>query len=123
MPGKPRFDTTALRRLVRQRVDQSSLRAVADEIGVSKSGLDSFLRGREPYSKTRLKFTAWYMRQKHPDGGAISRAEIDAAMALIERYLDAVGTDSVREKRVREVADRLFRSEVVDPLAKKTKDG
>jgi hypothetical protein len=111
MPAKPRFDTAAVRRLVRQRVDQASLRAVADEIGVSKSGLDSFLQGREPYAKTRIKLSAWFMRQKHPDGGApISAAEVDAAIALLERYMQSVGTDAVREKRVREVTERLFRA-------------
>lgn len=110
MPAKPRFDTAAVRRLVRHRVDQTSLRAVADEIGVSKSGLDSFLQGREPYSKTRLKLTAWFMRQRHPDGAPISAAEVDAAIALLERYMQSVGTEAVREKRVREVTERLFRA-------------
>src|SRR5689334_21637486 len=104
MPAKPRFDTAAIRRLVRQRVDQTSLRAVADEIGVSKSGLVSFLQGREPYYKTRLKLTAWFMRQRHPDGGMpVTAADVDAAIALLERYMQSVGTDAVRVTRVREV--------------------
>ena len=111
MPAKVRFEMAAVRRLVRQRVDQTSLRAVADEIGVSKSGLDSFLQGREPYSKTRLKLTAWYMRQRHPDGGTpILASEVDAAIALLERYMKSVGTDAVRQKRVREVTERLFQA-------------
>ena len=68
-------------------VDQTSLRAIADEIGVSKSGLYSFLQGREPYAKTRIKLSAWFMRQKHPDGGTpISAADVDAAIAHINRY-------------------------------------
>ena len=42
MPGKPRFDAEVLRKLVRQRVDESSLRFVAEEIGITKGGLESF---------------------------------------------------------------------------------
>src|SRR6185503_8891746 len=120
MPGRPQFDTTAIRRLVQRRVDDTSLRAVADEIGVSKSGLDSFLRGREPYQKTRLKLTAWFMRQRPPDSSSVRPAEVDAAIALLERYIQSVGTDAIRQRRVREVASRLFADTGDD--AKETKD-
>ena len=106
MPGKPRFDTVGLRKLVRQRVDESSIRAIAEEIGISRGGLESFLKGREPYTKTRLRLAAWYMRQKHP-GDSIRREEVDAAIALIERYIEAAGTKATRERRVREVTGRF----------------
>ena len=111
MPSKPRFDTAGLRKLVRQRVDESSLRFVADEIGVSKSGLDSFLKGREPYSRTRAKLAAWSVRQRHPGIGAIPREEVEAAIAVLERYVQSVGSKAGRERRVREVAARLTRAE------------
>jgi hypothetical protein len=111
MPGKVRFDAAGIRKLVREAVARSSLRAVADEIGVSKSGLDSFLKGREPYSRTRVKLAAWQLRRSQPDHGTVRREDVDAAIALLEVYIQSVGTAAVRRKRVREVADRLFSSE------------
>jgi hypothetical protein len=120
MPSKPYFDTDAVRRLAAARVDESSLRAVADEIGLSKSGLDHFLKGREPYAKTRVKLAAWLMRQKHPTSDSIRAGEVDAAIALLDRYMNSVGTDTVRDRRVREVADRLF-SNVTPNSARKAR--
>jgi hypothetical protein len=34
---------------------------------------------------------------------------VDAAIALLDRYMNSVGSDDARESRVREVSDRLFR--------------
>jgi hypothetical protein len=111
MPGKPQIDIAAVRTLVRDRVADSSLRAVADEIGMSKSGLDSFIKGRTPYSGTRPKLFAWYVHNRHPDSGSVAPDEVDAAITLLERYMQSVGSEAVRQRRVREVADRLFRAE------------
>lgn len=110
MPSEVKFDAGAIRKLAQRRVANASLRAVADEIGVSKSGLDHFLKGREPYSKTRAKLVAWYARQQRPDGTPIRPDEVDAAIALLERYMESTGSDTAREKRVREVTQRLFRA-------------
>jgi hypothetical protein len=118
MPSKPRFDTSVARRLAARRVDESSLRAVAAEIGLSKSGLDHFLKGREPYAKTRVKLAAWLMRQAHPTAESIRAGDVDAAIALLDRYMNAVGSDGAREQRVREVADRLFRESPDTPPRK-----
>src|SRR3954465_14732978 len=107
MPSEVRFDVAAARKLAQQRVNETSLRAVADEIGLSKSGLDDFLRGRRPYSATRAKLAAWLTRHHHPDAASIRPEAVDAAIALLERYIHSVGSDSVREKRVREVEAKL----------------
>src|SRR5947199_7662880 len=108
MPSEVRFDVAAARKLAQQRVDETSLRAVAEDIGLSKSGLDDFLRGRRPYSTTRAKLAAWMVRNRHPDAASIKSDSVDAAIALLERYIHSVGSDSVREKRVREVTAKLF---------------
>ena len=106
MPAKPSFDADAVRRLVRQRVAESSLRAVADEVGISRGGLESFLKGRNPYTKTRLRLAAWRLRSQHPDG-PIAAAEVDAAIALLGRYIELGGTEAMRARRVREVTARI----------------
>ncbi len=109
MPSKPAFDLAAIRKLVRKRVDETSLRATADDIGVSKSGLDSFLKGRAPYSRSRTKLNVWYLRERNTPG-AVTSAEVDAAIAVLERYMDSANADSARRRRVREVTDRLFKA-------------
>jgi hypothetical protein len=111
MPSKQQFDVAAVRRLAYDHVSRSSLRAVADEIGMSKSGLDSFIKGRSPYSGTRAKLFVWYVRNRHPETASVAAEEVDAAISLLERYIQGVGSATVRERRVREVADRLFRAE------------
>lgn len=109
MPSKPAFDVAAIRKLVRKRVDETSLRSVADEIGVSKSGLDSFLKGREPYSRTRTRLNAWYLRERNAPGG-VTPADVDAAIAVLERYMSSASADAARRRRVREVTERLFKA-------------
>lgn len=108
MPAKLDFDAPAIRAAVKQQVDRTSLRATADEIGVSKSGLDSFLKGRNPYSRTRTRLLAWWVRNRGPKQASVTPAEVDAAIAILESYMQAVGSDEVRRRRVREVTRRLF---------------
>ena len=114
MPSKIRLDVAAIRKLATQRVGRSSLRSVADEIGISKSGLDSFVKGREPYSKTRAKLAAWYARERQRDQD-FRPEDVDAAIAVLAHYIQGVGRESVREGRVREVAERLFQTESPSP--------
>lgn len=111
MPGKPRLDVGAIRALAETRIKESSLRSVADEIGVSKSGLDSFIRGRDPYAKTRIKLAAWFMRQSRPDSASVARDELEGALAILERYMDSAPTPAAKRRRVREVETRLFPNE------------
>jgi hypothetical protein len=106
MPGKSRFDADAVRKLVRTRLETGTLRVIAEEIGISRGGLESFLNGREPYSKNRLALAAWQMRQRSPEG-TVAREEVDAALVVIERYIELSATKAIRAKRVREVTERL----------------
>ena len=110
MQNASQIDVIAVRRLARDRVANASLRAVADEIGMSKSGLDSFIKGRTPYSGTRAKLFAWYLHHREPSA-AVAPEEVDAAITLLGRYIQSVGSESARQQRVREVAERLFHAE------------
>lgn len=58
---------TVLRDAVRLRVDGSSLRQVADETGLSFSGLRSFMSGTKPHPKTVQKLRTWFERQSEDD--------------------------------------------------------
>lgn len=107
MPSKPRFDMSVVRKLAAERVDGSSLRAVASEIGMSKSGLEDFLKGREPYTTTRPKLIAWHVRNRRP-GAEPSRDEIEVAVAVLRQHIDSGGPESEREERGSAVAQRLF---------------
>jgi transcriptional regulator with XRE-family HTH domain len=51
---------TVLRDAVRLRVEGSTLRAVAAEVGLSFSGLRSFLAGTKPHPRTLEKLQAWF---------------------------------------------------------------
>lgn len=106
MPASPRFDAATIRKAAQAAVAERSLRTVAEEIGVSKSGLDSFLKGREPYSKTRVRLAGWYFKQRHGEG-VIGRDDVDAAIALLGAYVNSAPTEQGRARRVREVSTRL----------------
>lgn len=107
MPGKPRIDMSAIRKYAAERVDQTSFRAVADEIGMSKSGLQAFLQGREPYSTTRPKLIDWYVRSRH-SGGRINADEIQGAIALLRQHIEMGGPLSEHEERATGISLRLF---------------
>ena len=106
MPSKPLFGVEAIRKLVRERVAASSLRAVAAEIPMSKSGLDSFLQGRSPYSSTRPKLAAWYVRNRG-QGRPVSEGELDAAVALLVGYIIRDERKDVRRERLLGLVARL----------------
>jgi hypothetical protein len=74
---------TRLRAAVTARVEMSSLRRVASEIGMSAPGLQSFLNGGTPFEATRRKLSAWYFA--HASGG-----ESDLGAATAENYLTAL---------------------------------
>jgi hypothetical protein len=56
-----------LRDAVRRRVEGSNLREVAVEVGLSFSGLRSFLAGSKPHPKTLRKLREWFERQSEDD--------------------------------------------------------
>lgn len=53
-------ETAVLREAARYRVNGSSLRTVAAEIGMAPATLHAFLNGTEPYGKNLGKLREWY---------------------------------------------------------------
>ncbi|HET7462066.1 MAG TPA: hypothetical protein VFJ82_12495 [Longimicrobium sp.] len=54
-----------LREAVRIRVEASSLRLAAGEIGISHSALRAFLNGSEPYGRNVTRLREWHARESN----------------------------------------------------------
>jgi hypothetical protein len=64
-----------VRAALARRIEETSLRHVAREVGMSPSGLQKFLDGSDPYTATRHKLERWYVAEAgrgygKPDPGA-----------------------------------------------------
>ena len=66
-PPTPTPSLDRLRDAIQSRVQESSLRAVAREVGMSPSGLQKFLAGGIPYQKSRRKLFEWLQREREPE--------------------------------------------------------
>lgn len=108
MPEKPRFGIGQVREFAQKRVELTSLREVAADVGMSYSGLFSFLQGGDPYSRNRQKLVDWYIRNRHA-ARAIKPEEVDAAVALLEEYISSGSTDEQAKRRAKEIANRLLK--------------
>jgi hypothetical protein len=122
MPSNATFSLRTLREAVVRRVEETSIRAVAEEIGMSRSGLHVLLRGSTPQPATRAKLVRWYVEQRgtpptQPD--AVTAADVDAALRLLMIYVAQDGRESVQERRVREIVRRFETS--VTPTAGKSR--
>lgn len=107
MPG-PRPSTELLREAVQRAVGESSLRAVADEIGMSFSALGSFLRAEtSPNRRTLGLLIEWYYGRARGLAG-IPREEIEFAIALLRTYIwESKKPKAVSERRRREIHDDI----------------
>lgn len=86
MPAGPEQQLMPIIRTeVRERIERTSLRAVARDIGITASGLLKFTAGSQPYRKTIRKLEAWYMRQpgRTPERGESPSADTVAAAIRI----------------------------------------
>jgi hypothetical protein len=75
-----------LREMAAARVERTSLRGVAREIGMSPTGLKKFLMGTDPYSPTVRRLRKWYLQHSALPTGEVSRH--DAAAALVVLFND-----------------------------------
>jgi hypothetical protein len=77
----PPVALSTLREAIRRAVAASSLRAVADEVGVSHTVIVKLLAGSKPHPTTMRKLLRWYVRQ----GGVLDE---DTALASIALLID-----------------------------------
>lgn len=91
-----------LRNAAIARVENTSLRRVAREIGMSPTGLKKFLQGTAPYSPTLHRLRNWYIRSRADEEGHVDMADASAALSVLLHDL-APGARS-------EVAHRILES-------------
>lgn len=84
-PPTPSLDR--LREAVGERVQATSLRAVARQVGMSPSGLHKFLSGGVPYQKSRRKLFEWLHRESTGEAGREAAPALEGALESLVRDL------------------------------------
>lgn len=80
----PRSATTKhLRETAAARVENTSLRSVAREIGMSPTGLKKFLQGTSPYSPTLRRLRSWYVQYAAVQQGHVGLEDAYAAVNVL----------------------------------------
>lgn len=83
-PTDPRSTTIRhLREAAAARVENTSLRSVAREIGMSPTGLKKFLQGTAPYSPTVRRLRNWYVQYAAVQAGEVHTQDATAALAVL----------------------------------------
>ena len=74
-----------IREAVIARIEKTSLREIARQVGMTPSGLDKFINGAEPYRKSRRKLEAWYTQKlaRTPADDGVQSPEAAAAAVRI----------------------------------------
>ncbi|HLM67397.1 MAG TPA: hypothetical protein VK358_07715, partial [Longimicrobium sp.] len=72
-----------LRETAQARVENTSLRSVAREIGMSPTGLKKFLQGTAPYSPTLRRLRNWYVQYAAVQSGEVQTQDATAALAVL----------------------------------------
>ncbi|HWK90430.1 MAG TPA: hypothetical protein VNP72_10605 [Longimicrobium sp.] len=103
-PADPR--TAAIRHMreaAAARVENTSLRRVARDIGMSPTGLKKFLCGAAPYSPTVRRLRNWYVRHAAAQQSDVETVDASAALSVLMHDL---GSDSRRDAAL-EVLDAV----------------
>jgi hypothetical protein len=83
-PTDPRTSTIRhMREAAAARVENTSLRSVAREIGMSPTGLKKFLQGTAPYSPTLRRLRNWYVQYAAVQAGEVQKQDATAALAVL----------------------------------------
>ena len=78
-----------MRTAVVERVERTSLRSVAREVGMSPTGLKKFLDGNMPYAKTIQRLRRWYLQHAADARQEISEEDAFAALRVLMHDLPA----------------------------------
>jgi hypothetical protein len=70
---------------LRARIDVSSLRTAAREVGMSPTGLQKVLRGAAPSRSTQCKLEAWYLRHLEGEHRAASELALETLLQDVPR--------------------------------------
>jgi hypothetical protein len=77
---------------------------------MSYTGFRHFLAGGRPQRRTLQKLLEWHLSGRAAGRGAgdVAPEDVEAAIRVLELYLNAGGRERLRPRRVREVSTRLF---------------
>ena len=112
MPEQAVTSLERLRETVALRVQATSLRTVARQVGMSPAGLEKFLAGETPYSRSRQRLQEWWVREA-------SKPRTDLTLEGVEVAIGALVRDLPPEHRVEAIGRvvgelrRLYRAEGV----------
>jgi hypothetical protein len=76
-----------LRSAAAQRVEDTSLRGAAREIGMSPTGLKKFLLGTAPYSPTLRRLRRWYVHFGSRFEGTLTEVDADVCLTILTQEL------------------------------------
>lgn len=87
MSERPLTNLERLRETVSIRVQATSLRSVARQVGMSPSGLEKFLSGGTPYTRSRQKLQEWWEREGRRPRSELSTEGVVIAIGALVRDL------------------------------------
>lgn len=88
-------------------VEATTLRRVAEEVGMSKSGLAKFIAGSEPYSKTRRQLERWYVRTQAEDLSGVTPVEAELALSVLLHDFPAADRPRARSRLMQLLRDEF----------------
>lgn len=83
MSDRPPTSIDRLREAVAMRVQATSLRSVARQVGMSPSGLHKFISGGTPYTRSRRKLFRWMQRERQNLHSDLSPEVVASAVACL----------------------------------------
>ena len=106
-PTDPRSTTIRhMRETAAARVENTSLRSVAREVGMSPSGLKKFLDGAAPYTPTLRRLRQWYLQYGAVRLGQVEAADASSALAVLLHDL----SPDARRGLARSILEQLARA-------------
>ncbi|HEU0299673.1 MAG TPA: hypothetical protein VFR37_09470, partial [Longimicrobium sp.] len=105
LPQPPETVAT-IRDFARRRVEETSLRKVARQVGMSPSGLAKFIAGSAPYRRTIGRLESWYVVEREAAEPGPTDAEV---LATAVRVLARMVPPTSRNGLVDEILDSVRR--------------
>ena len=115
-PQPPRVPLDRLRAAAQRAVDETSLRKVAKEVGLSPMGLSLFLTGatEQPFPPTMRKLVEWYLRDA-AKGRGTDAVTASAALFLLVDGMPPEEAEAARQTMLEVLREGYRRARVPPP--------
>jgi hypothetical protein len=94
-----------LRGAVAQKVETTSLRFIAEAVGMSTTGLYMFIQQGTPQNRNYRKLLAWYVQERRVAGQEIDMAAVQASLEMLTLHLPARQRRDVQRKILELIGD------------------